>query len=112
MVTDNPKFCRPRITKREVEMTTELNESTQQPVDTDGSGSRQERVVSGLRFMLGITEEDASDQELLEKTKNTLSRKLVDLSIAQEDFAKAAKPEGEKLVADIKKAFKKIRLDR
>jgi hypothetical protein len=93
-------------------MKTESNKITAPATSTSSSRSRKERLISGLRQRIGVTEDIVSDEELLEKTKNTLSRAIVDLEIATADFAKAATPEVVKIATDINKAFTKIRTDR
>lgn len=91
-------------------MNIEQNTKTQTPLRT--RSVRFERLVSGLRSALHLNEDQVSDEELMDKTKGTLTRQLVEIEIAKEDFAKAAKPIVEKAAADIKKAFSRIKLYR
>lgn len=70
------------------------------------------RLVSGLRSALLVNEDRVSDEELLEQTKGTLTRQIVEIEIAKENFAKAAKPILEKSAADIKKAISKLKFSR
>ena len=65
------------------------------------------RFIDRLRKRLDITEEMASDAELLEKTKNSITHDTVKLELAFEDFGKAAKPIADKISADFKKITKR-----
>jgi len=54
--------------------------------------NKQERLIAGLRDTLKITEEQATDKELLELADGKLVKSLVLIEMAKQDFALAAKP--------------------
>ena len=71
---------------------------------------RRKRIIDRLRFRLSIDKHAASDNELLRITSGSLTRNLVDIEIAKEDFAAAVKPVIERASKDINRAFSKIRV--
>ena len=66
--------------------------------------SSNARLIASLRKHSGVSEELLTDDELLNKTKGTLLRQMVEIELAKEDFAKAAIPIIEKAGDDIKRA--------
>ena len=72
--------------------------------------SRRKRIINRLRSNLSIDKSTASDNELLRITSGSLTRNLVEIEIAKEDFAAAVKPFIEKTSKDINRALSKFRV--
>ena len=78
-----------------------------QPMPWEKQTNRQ-RLISALRERLDIDESLSSDYEILEFTKNTFTRKIVELDLVVEDFGKAVR-DSMWSADDFKKVVKKIR---
>lgn len=77
------------------------NETTTPETAPEQAGSDSKRLVMRLRSRCGITEDMATDDEVLAMTNGSLSRALEDLSMAADDFGGAVK---DAVSADIRDA--------
>lgn len=77
--------------------------------EQNGAASgRLKRLVMCLRKRLDISENEASDSELIAKTKGSPTYSLAEIDLAFKDFGKAAKPIADQIAADFKKAQKRF----